>query len=82
MPKSPRLPAPAGPGGTSHPERGARAVSPVFRQEREAAYDQQGQRGGRPHVAAWGETEIVLAASPGSGTDDPGLTMASTWPRA
>ena len=29
---------------------------------------------GRPHVAAWAETEIVLAADLGSGTDDPRAT--------
>jgi hypothetical protein len=35
------------------------------------AYNHQGQRVGRPHVAAWAETEIVLAADLGSGADDP-----------
>jgi hypothetical protein len=29
---------------------------------------------GRPHVATWAETEIVLAADLGSGTDDPRAT--------
>jgi hypothetical protein len=39
--------------------------------KRGVAYNHQGQRVGRPHVAAWAETEIVLAADLGSGTDDP-----------
>ncbi len=34
------------------------------------AYNHQGQRVGRPHVAIWAETETVLAADLGSGTDD------------
>jgi hypothetical protein len=41
------------------------------RQKRGAAYDYQGQHVGCPHVAAWAETEIVLATDLGSGTDDP-----------
>jgi hypothetical protein len=41
------------------------------RKKRGVAYNHQGQRAGRPHVAAWAETEIVLAADLGSGTDDP-----------
>ena len=41
------------------------------RKKRGVAYNHQGQRVGRPHVAAWAETEIVLAADLGSGTDDP-----------
>src|ERR1039457_6582225 len=38
--------------------------------KRGVAYNYQGQRAGRPHVAAWAETEVVLAADLGSGTDD------------
>ena len=38
------------------------------------AWNHQGQRVGRPHVAAWAETEIVLAADLGDGTDDPRAT--------
>jgi hypothetical protein len=39
--------------------------------KRGVAYNHQGQRAGRPHVAAWAETETVLAADLGDGTDDP-----------
>src|SRR4029453_6158827 len=39
--------------------------------KRGVAYNHQGQRVGRPHVAAWAETETVLAADLGDGTDDP-----------
>jgi hypothetical protein len=41
------------------------------RKKRGVAYNHQGQRVGRPHVAAWAETETVLAADLGDGTDDP-----------
>ena len=41
------------------------------RKKRGVAYNHQGQRVGRPHVAAWAEAEIVLAADLGDGTDDP-----------
>src|SRR5487761_1883865 len=41
------------------------------RKKRGVAYNHQGQRAGRPHVASWAETEIVLAADLGDGTDDP-----------
>ena len=44
------------------------------RQKRGVAYNHQGQRVGRPHVAAWAEAEIVLAADLGDGTDDPRAT--------
>jgi hypothetical protein len=44
------------------------------RKKRGVAYNHQGQRVGRPHVATWAETEIVLAADLGSGTDDPRAT--------
>jgi len=37
--------------------------------KRGVAYDHQGQRVGRPHVATWAETETVLAADLGDGTD-------------
>jgi hypothetical protein len=54
------------------------------RKKRGVAFNHQGQRVGRPHVAAWAETEIVLAADPGSCTDDPGLARraccAARWP--
>ena len=42
------------------------------RKKRGVAYNHQGQRVGRPHVAAWAEAEIVLAADLGDGTDDRG----------
>jgi hypothetical protein len=46
------------------------------------AYSYQGQRAGRPHVAAWAETEIVLAADRGSGTGDPRATAPDLLRRA
>ena len=39
--------------------------------KRGVAYNYQGQRAGRPHVAAWAETEIPLAADLLSGDQDP-----------
>ena len=42
----------------------------------------QGQRVGRPHVASWAETEIVLAADLGDGTDDPRATAPDLLRRA
>ncbi len=39
--------------------------------KRGVAYNHQGQRVGRPHVATWAEAETVLAADLGDGTDDP-----------
>jgi len=50
--------------------------------KRGVAYNHQGQRVGRPHVAAWAETEIVLAADLGSGTDDPRAGAAGLLRRA
>ena len=52
------------------------------RKKRGVAYNHQGQRVGRPHVAAWAETEIVLAADLGDGTDDPRATAAGLLRRA
>lgn len=46
------------------------------------AYNHQGQRVGRPHVASWAETEIVLAADLGSGVDDPRATADELLERA
>jgi hypothetical protein len=37
---------------------------------------------GRPHVAAWAETEVVLAADLGDGTDDPRATAPDLLRRA
>jgi hypothetical protein len=52
------------------------------RNKRGVAYNHQGQRVGRPHVAAWAETEIVLAADLGDGTDDPRATAPDLLRRA
>jgi hypothetical protein len=41
------------------------------RLKRGVAFNHQGQRVGRPHVAAWAETATVLAADLMSGRDDP-----------
>jgi Transposase DDE domain group 1 len=50
--------------------------------KRGVAYNHQGQRVGRPHVAAWAETEIALAADLGDGTDDPRATAPDLLRRA
>ena len=50
--------------------------------KRGVAYNHQGQRVGRPHVAAWAETEIVLAGDLGDGTDDPRATAPDLLRRA
>jgi len=50
------------------------------RKKRGVAYNHQGQRVGRPHVAAWAET--VLAADLGDGTDDPRATAPDLLRRA
>jgi hypothetical protein len=52
------------------------------RKKRGVAYNHQGQRVGRPHVASWAETEIVLAADLGDGTDDPRATAPGLLRRA
>jgi hypothetical protein len=52
------------------------------RKKRGVAYNHQGQRVGRPHVAAWAETEIVLADDLGDGTDDPRATAPDLLRRA
>ncbi len=52
------------------------------RKKRGVAWNHQGQRVGRPHVAAWAETEIVLAADLGDGTDDPRATATDLLRRA
>ncbi len=50
--------------------------------KRGVACNHQGQRVGRPHVAAWAETETVLAADLGGGTDDPRATAPDLLRRA
>ena len=52
------------------------------RKKRGVAYNHQGQRVGRPHVEAWAETEIVLAADLGDGSDDPRATAPGLLRRA
>jgi hypothetical protein len=52
------------------------------RKKRGVAYNHQGQRVGRPHVATWAETEIVLAGDLGDGTDDPRATAPDLLRRA
>jgi DDE family transposase len=52
------------------------------RKKRGVAWNHQGQRVGRPHVAAWAETETVLAADLGDGTDDPRATAPDLLRRA
>ena len=52
------------------------------RKKRGVAYNYQGQRVGRPHVATWAEAEIVLAADLGDGTDDPRATAPDLLRRA
>jgi len=52
------------------------------RKKRGVAYNHQGQRVGRPHVAAWAEAEIVLAADLGDGADDPRATAPGLLRRA
>ena len=52
------------------------------RKKRDVAYNRQGQRVGRPHVASWAEAEIVLAADLGDGTDDPRATAPDLLRRA
>jgi hypothetical protein len=52
------------------------------RKKRGVAYNYQGQRVGRPHVASWAETEITLAADLGDGTDDPRATAPDLLRRA
>jgi Transposase DDE domain group 1 len=41
------------------------------RTKRGIAYNYQGQRAGRPHVASWAETGVTLAADLLAGNDDP-----------
>ena len=50
--------------------------------KRGVAYNHQGQRVGRPHVAIWAQTETVLAADLGSGTDDVRATAPGLLRRA
>ena len=79
------LPAPraaALAGGPVTIDLDATDVEVYGRKKRGVAYNHQGQRVGRPHVAAWAETEIVLAADLGSGTDDPRASAPDLLRRA
>jgi len=46
------------------------------------AFNHQGQRVGRPHVATWADASVVLAADLGDGRDDPRATSAELLGRA
>jgi Transposase DDE domain group 1 len=46
------------------------------------AFNHQGQRVGRPHLATWADTSTVLAADLGDGRDDPRATSAQLLGRA
>jgi Transposase DDE domain group 1 len=50
--------------------------------KRGVAYNHQGQRVGRPHVAAWAETQTVLAAELFSGNDDARASAPDLFRRA
>ena len=50
--------------------------------KRGVAYTYQGQRAGRPHVAAWAETEIPLAADLLAGDQDPRSSVVALLRRA
>jgi hypothetical protein len=52
------------------------------RHKRGVAFNHQGQRVGRPHVASWAETATVLAADLMAGTDDPRPHAAELLRRA
>src|SRR3954468_14332052 len=52
------------------------------RKKRGVAYNHQGQRVGRPHVATWAECETVLAAALLSGNDDLRASAAVSLRRA
>lgn len=52
------------------------------RKKRGVAYNHQGQRVGRPHVATWAEVETVLAAELLTGNDDPRSSAAELLKRA
>jgi Transposase DDE domain group 1 len=52
------------------------------RHKRGVAYNHQGQRVGRPHVASWAETATVLAADLLAGNEDPRRDAAQLLHRA
>ena len=69
-------------GGSATIDLDTTDVEVYGRKKRGVAYNHQGQRVGRPHVAAWAEAEIVLAADLGDGTDDPRATAPDLLRRA
>jgi hypothetical protein len=80
-----RLPAPRAAALTEGPvtiDLDTTDVEVYGRKKRGVAYNHQGQRVGRPHVATWAETETVLAADLGDGTDDPRATAPDLLRRA
>jgi hypothetical protein len=79
------LPAPRAAALTGGPvtiDLDATDVEVYGRKKRGVAHNHQGQRTGRPHVATWAETEVVLAADLGGGTDDPRAGAADLLRRA
>jgi hypothetical protein len=52
------------------------------RRKRGVAFNHQGQRVGRPHVASWAETATVLAADLLTGNEDPRRDAAALLNRA
>jgi len=52
------------------------------RRKQGVAFNHQGQRVGRPHVASWAETATVLAGDLGHGRDDPRATAPQLLHRA
>ncbi|MGH8967971.1 MAG: transposase, partial [Actinomycetes bacterium] len=57
-------------------------VETYGRKKRGVAYNHEGQRVGRVHVASWAEVETVLAAELLSGNDDPRTHAAQLFRRA
>jgi hypothetical protein len=68
--------------GTVTIDLDATDVEVYGRKKRGVAYNHQGQRVGRPHVATWAEIEAVLAAELLSGNDDPRAHAAELLLRA
>jgi hypothetical protein len=52
------------------------------RDKKGVAFNHQGQRVGRPYVATWADTSVVLAADLGDGRDDPRATSTELLGRA
>ena len=69
-------------GGPVTIDPGTTDVEVYGRKKRGVAWNHQGQRVGRPRVAAWAEAEIPLAADLGDGTDDPRATAPDLLRRA